>query len=131
MPPDLRVTLIQTSLHWESREANLEMFSDKIDSIQEAIDLILLPEMFSTGFSMSAEKKAEVMDGEVIQWMKETAAKKSAAICGSLMMKDGDKFFNRLIWMPPDGSLQYYDKRHLFGLGEEHNHYSSGNKKIL
>jgi predicted amidohydrolase len=131
MPPDLRISLIQTSLHWENPEANLEMFSDKIDSIREETDLILLPEMFSTGFSMSAEKLAETMDGEVIQWMKETATKKKAAICGSLMMKDGTQFFNRLIWMHPDGNLQYYDKRHLFGLGEEHNHYSAGSKKIL
>jgi len=131
MPPDLRISLIQTSLHWENSEANLQMFSDKIDSIREETDLILLPEMFSTGFSMSAEKLAETMDGEVIQWMKETSAKKNACICGSLMMKDGDKFFNRLIWIQPDGNLQRYDKRHLFGLGEEHNHYSAGNKRIL
>jgi len=131
MPPDLRITLIQTSLHWENRQANLEMFSQKIESIREATDLILLPEMFSTGFSMNTEKNAETMSGEVIQWMKENAAKKSAVICGSLMMKDGEKYFNRLIWMQPDGNLQYYDKRHLFGLGDEHNHYSSGNKKIL
>jgi predicted amidohydrolase len=131
MPPDLRISVVQTSLHWENREANLEMFSDKIDAIKEETDLILLPEMFSTSFSMSAEKLAETMDGEVIQWMKETSAKKNAVVCGSLMMKDGGKFYNRLIWMQPDGNLQYYDKRHLFGLGEEHNHYSSGNKKIL
>jgi omega-amidase len=131
MKEDIHITLIQTNLHWENSEANLEMFSHKIAAHHEITDLILLPEMFSTGFSMKPERFAETMDGRAMQWMKGTAQKKNAVICGSLMMKDGDKFFNRLMWMRPDGSFEFYDKRHLFGLGEEHNHYSSGNKKIL
>jgi predicted amidohydrolase len=131
MQPDLHLTLVQTSLFWESREQNLEMFSRKLNSFNEPTDLILLPEMFSTGFSMNTEKFAETMDGVVVQWMKEIALKKNAVICGSLMMKDGDRFFNRLLWMAPDGRLDYYDKRHLFGLGEEHRHYTAGKKKLF
>src|SRR5215831_12189672 len=131
MNADLHITLIQTSLHWENREANLDMFSRKIASIHEATDLILLPEMFTTGFSMRPEQFAETMDGHALQWMRITAKEKNAVLCGSMMMHDQGKFFNRLIWMRPDGSLEWYDKRHLFGLGEEHRHYTSGSKKIL
>jgi omega-amidase len=131
MISDLHVSLIQTSLHWENRDANLEMLSEKISQIREDSQLILLPEMFSTGFSMQPEKYAETMDGGVIQWMKKEASEKSAVICGSLMMRDGDHFYNRLIWMRADGSVEYYDKRHLFGLGEEHEHYSKGKKRLL
>lgn len=131
MKEDLHITLIQTNLQWENTEANLEMFSSKIAFVPEPTDLIVLPEMFSSGFSMRPSLFAETMDGVALQWMKETAREKNAALCGSLMMKDGDQFFNRLIWMRPDGSFESYDKRHLFGLGEEHNYYSGGNKKIL
>jgi predicted amidohydrolase len=131
MLSDLHVTLIQSALHWEKSERNLEMFTDKINSIREQTDLILLPEMFTTGFSMNTAKAAETMDGSAVNWMKETAGKSNAVICGSLMMKDGDRYFNRLIWMPPDGDFRWYDKRHLFGLGEEHKHYTAGTKRIL
>ncbi len=139
MKPDLHITLIQTSLHWENSAANLEMFSEKISSFQNPTDLILLPEMFTTGFSMQPEKFAEAMDGAAIKWMRETAAKKNAVVCGSMMMKalstleraGGEAFFNRLIWMKPNGTFEQYDKRHLFGLGDESNHYVRGEKKIL
>jgi len=131
MKEDIHITLIQSNLHWEKSEANLEMFSEKISSSREPTDLILLPEMFSTGFSMRPEKFAETMNGAAMKWLKQMASGKNAVMCGSLMMKEGEKFFNRLIWMRPDGSFEYYDKRHLFGLGEEHNHYSSGSQKIL
>ncbi|MCY7410465.1 MAG: amidohydrolase [Chitinophagales bacterium] len=139
MKPDLRITLIQTSLHWENREANLEMMDEKISSFQNPTDLILLPEMFTTGFSMQPEKFAEAMDGVAMRWMRENAQKKNAVICGSMMMRapsplkreGGEAYFNRLIWMKPDGTFEQYDKRHLFGLGEENLHYTKGEKKIL
>jgi predicted amidohydrolase len=131
MKEDLHITLIQSSLHWENRDANIEMFSEKIRSIHEPTDLILLPEMFSTGFSMQPEQFAETMDGEMMKTMRAWSTEKNAVICGSLMMKDGDKFYNRLVWIRPDGTYDYYDKRHLFGLGEEHKHYSAGHKKLL
>ncbi len=106
------------------------MFSEKIATIQETTNLILLPEMFTTGFSMKPGQFAEAKDGRAIQWMKKTSKEKNTVICGSMMMKEGDKYFNRLIWMQPDGTYEQYDKRHLFGLGEEHEHYSSGNERI-
>ncbi len=134
---DLQITLIQSDLHWENCHANLTMFSEKIEQLNEPSDLIVLPEMFSTGFSMKPEMFAETMDGAAINWMKETAAKKKCVICGSLMMNDsskqssGTKYYNRLIWMRADGTFECYDKHHLFGLGEEHNHFSAGTKKII
>lgn len=131
MKADLHITLIQSSLHWENRGANLAMFSEKIQSVREPTSLILLPEMFSTGFSMQPEKFAETMDGELMTWMKQSAKEKNAVICGSVMMNDAGKFYNRLIWMRPDGTFECYDKRHLFGLGEEHEHYSKGNKRLM
>jgi omega-amidase len=131
MKDDLHITLVQTSLCWENPEANLETLSDKLNSIQETTHLVVLPEMFTTGFSMQPEKFAETMDGTAMQWMRMMAGKKNAVMCGSLMMKDGSVFYNRLIWMRADGTYEYYDKRHLFGLGEEHNHYAAGSKKIL
>lgn len=131
MKDDLHITLIQTKLHWENRDANLEMFSEKIASLQDVTDLIVLPEMFTTGFSMQPEKFSETMDGPAMGWMKKTAKEKNAVICGSMMMRNNEHFYNRLIWMRPDGSFEFYDKRHLFGLGEEHLHYSPGKEKKL
>src|SRR4051812_32832944 len=96
---DLKITLIQTALHWENKEENLRMFSEKIASIKEETDLILLPEMFSTGFTMSAAALAEEMTGPSIEWMKKEAIEKKCVITGSLIIKEEGKFYNRLIWM--------------------------------
>lgn len=131
MKEDLHITLIQTGLYWERSDLNLEMLAAKIQSISEVTDLILLPEMFSTGFSMKPEQFAETTGGTVMQWMKQLAKEKDAVICGSIMMKDEGKFYNRLIWMRPDESHDFYDKRHLFGLGEEHQHYSKGKQRLI
>lgn len=131
MMSELRVTLIQTELHWENTETNISMFTEKISSISEQTDLILLPEMFSTGFSMNPELLAEEMNGRTIRWMSEQSKKKNAVVCGSMIIKEDGKYFNRLIWMKPDSSFSIYDKRHLFRYGEENNHYSFGSKRIL
>ncbi len=128
---DLKITLIQTKLHWENVEANLAMFAEKITSIKESTDLILLPEMFSTGFSMNPETLAEEMNGRAMNWMYEQAKAKNAVVCGSLIIKENDKYYNRLIWMRPDFAFSFYDKRHLFRYGEENNHYSGGHAKII
>jgi predicted amidohydrolase len=128
---NLDITLIQSSLHWENAAENLRHFEDVIRQFKNATDLILLPEMFSTGFSMNAEKLAERMDGNAVEWMRRMAQETNAVITGSLIINDDGKFFNRLIWMRPDGTHDYYDKRHLFGLGDEHSHYSTGNRKLF
>jgi omega-amidase len=127
----LTLTLIQTNLHWEDKQANLAMFEEKINNIKEKTEIVILPEMFSTGFSMNPEKLAETMDSAAIQWMKKVAAQKKIILTGSLIIKDGDHFFNRLIWMLPNGEYGYYDKRHLFAYGDEDQHYTSGNKRLV
>jgi omega-amidase len=128
---DLKVTLIQSSLHWQNPEANMAMFEEKIWKIKEQTDLIILPEMFSTGFSMEAAQLAEPMNFRVFKWMKQQAAQTGARVMGSAIIKEQDKFFNRLIWMEPDGAFSVYDKRHLFRMGGEDKVYTAGSKKII
>ena len=128
---DLKITLIQSNLFWENKSKNLEQFSKKIDDIKEATDLIVLPEMFSTGFSMKPEKLAETMDGETVKWIKEQAKKKNCVVTGSFICEENGRYYNRLLWMHPDGTFAKYDKRHLFSMGDEHNHYAAGEEKII
>jgi len=127
----LTLTLIQTNLHWEDKQANLTMFEEKINNIKEKTEIVILPEMFSTGFSMRPELLAETMDGETVQWMKKIAAQKGIILTGSLIIRKEDYFFNRLIWMLPNGEYGYYDKRHLFAYGDEDRHYTSGSKRLI
>lgn len=127
----LSITTIQTNLHWEDKKANLDMLEEKIKSIKEKTEIVVLPEMFSTGFSMQPELFAEPMEGETIQWMKRIAAGKKIIITGSLIMEEGGHYFNRLIWMLPNGEAGIYDKRHLFGYAGEENHYTAGNKRLI
>lgn len=127
----LTITIIQTDLSWENKKANLEMLEKKIESISEKTEVVILPEMFTTGFSMSPEKFAETMNGETIQWMKKITARKKIIIAGSVIIEEGGKYFNRLIWMLPNGEYGFYDKRHLFAFADEHSHYTQGNKKLI
>lgn len=127
----LTLTLIQTNLHWEDKQANLAMFEEKIKSTKEKTEIVVLPEMFSTAFSMKPEQFAETMDGATIQWMEKIAVQKKIILTGSVIIKDGDNFFNRLIWMLPNGEYGYYDKRHLFAYGDEDQHYTKGNKRLI
>jgi len=127
----LTITLLQTNLFWEDKKANLEMLQEKIEAIKEKTEIVILPEMFTTGFSMKPEILAEKMDGETVQWMKKIAADKKIILTGSVIIEENGKYFNRLIWMLPNGEFGVYDKRHLFAYGDEHNHYSAGNKKLI
>ncbi|MFT4663428.1 MAG: omega-amidase [Patescibacteria group bacterium] len=128
---NLTITTVQADLIWENKKDNLEQFDLKLQSLQEKTDLIILPEMFTTGFSMNANAMAEPMEGPAIKWMAEKAKALGTVITGSLIIKEKDQFFNRLIWMSPDGSIQHYDKRHLFTLAKEHKTYTAGNKKLI
>lgn len=128
---NLAITLIQTELYWEDKEGNISHFSKLIDDINEHTDIIILPEMFSTGFSMNTSKLAENMDGSVVKWMKNTAQKKKAVICGSLIIEENNNYFNRFIWADVDGKIQFYDKQHLFRMAEENNFYKSGERKVV
>jgi len=127
----LTVTLIQTNLHWENKKANLEMLQQKIESIKEKTEVVILPEMFSTGFSMKPEMLSEKMDGPTVQWMKKIATEKKIILTGSVIIEEDGKYFNRLIWMLPTGEYGVYDKRHLFAFADEHKHYSQGNEKLI
>jgi len=127
----LTITLIQTNLHWEDKKANLDMFSKKIESIEEKTEVIILPEMFNTGFSMKPEILAEDINGETVQWMKKITAEKKVILTGSVMIKQDNSYYNRLIWMLPNGEYGIYDKRHLFAYGNEHTHFKPGNKRLI
>ena len=127
----LTCTLIQTKLFWQDAAANRRMLEAKINSIKEKTEVVILPEMFSTGFSMQPENFAETMNGETVAWMKKIASAQKIILTGSLMIKKDEDFFNRLIWMLPNGDYGYYDKRHLFAYGDENNHYTAGKKRLI
>lgn len=127
----LKITTFQTYLFWENIDKNLQNLGLRLSSIREKTDLIVLPEMFSTGFSMNPTSLAEEMDGKSMKWMLEHAKKFESVVTGSLIIKEDDKYYNRLIWMRPDGTYEYYNKRHLFSLGEENQHYTAGTKKLF
>jgi predicted amidohydrolase len=122
----LSVSIIQAELHWHDPERNREQFSVAIESIDQPTDLIVLPEMFTTGFTMEAEAYAETMGGKSIAWMRETAIAANASICGSLIIKEHGKHYNRFLHVPPIGELTSYDKRHLFRLADEQRHFAPG-----
>ena len=128
---NLTITLIQTPLFWEDKRANLGMLEQKIEGISEKTEVVILPEMFSTGFSMKPEVLAETMNGETVQWMKDIASLKKIIVTGSIIIEEEGNYFNRLIWMLPNGELGVYDKRHLFAYAGEHAHYAKGNKKLI
>jgi len=128
---NLKITIIQTEIFWENTDANIKMFDKKINSISEHTDLILLPEMFSTGFTMNAPKLAQSMKGSVVAWLMRKSAEKKASIAGSIIARERKKFFNRLIWAKPSGELIFYDKKHLFSMAGEEKIFTAGKKKII
>jgi omega-amidase len=127
----LTITLIQSRLNWEDKGANLHMFEEKINAIKEKTEMVVLPEMFSTGFSMNAKSLAEKMDGPTIEWMARIAKERRIILTGSLIIEEDGYYYNRLIWMLPVGQYGHYDKRHLFGFAGEDQHYSPGNKRLI
>ncbi|MEO8961972.1 MAG: nitrilase family protein [Ginsengibacter sp.] len=127
----LTFTLIQTDLFWENKKANMQMLQHKIESIKEKTEVVILPEMFTTGFSMKPELLGEKMDGETIDWMRRVASAKKIILTGSIIIEQKGQYYNRLIWMLPNGDYGFYDKRHLFAYGNEHEHYTAGDKKLI
>jgi len=134
---DLTFTLIQSPLYWEDKTANLQMFQQKIESISQYTEVVILPEMFSTGFTMNAVTLAETLDGPTVQWMKAISAKRKIILVGSIIIKESsgdganDVFYNRLIWILPNGQFGFYDKRHLFGFAGEDKYYTRGSKRLI
>ncbi|RED50622.1 amidohydrolase [Seonamhaeicola aphaedonensis] len=131
MQQQLKVTLIQSDLIWENPKQNRINFEKRIASISENVDLIVLPEMFTTGFTMNAESVAETMQGETIKWMKQMAFNYDTAIVGSIVISENQKFYNRLLFTYPSGEVNYYDKRHTFTLAGEDMVYASGNERVI
>ncbi len=127
----LTITTIQTDPKWEDKAANLRTLEDKILSIPGSTELVVLPEMFSTGFSMRPEALAERMDGPTLAWMRSVAARKRIILTGSVIIEDEGNYFNRLIWMLPNGEYGYYDKRHRFAYAGENEHYTAGHRRLI
>lgn len=130
MKQQLRVTLIQSHLFWENPEANRVQFSKLFDSIKDTTDLIVLPEMFATGFTMNAEEVAEAPNGTTVTWMLEQAKKHQAAITGSLVIKEANNYYNRLYFVRPNGTIETYNKKHTFTLAGEHKTYKAGDVQL-
>ncbi len=127
----MKIAIIQSLLFWENPKANRNHFEVKINAFAEKVDLIVLPEMFSTGFTMNPEAVAETMEGETVTWMQSLAKAKNYAITGSLVIKDNRNYYNRLVFVFPSGEMQFYDKRHLFTLAGEDKIYTSGKEKLI
>jgi omega-amidase len=127
----MRVAIIQSSLVWESPSLNRNYFEEKINSITESVDLIVLPEMFSTGFTMNPKGVFETMDGVTISWLQSIAKEKNSAVTGSLIIKENSNFYNRLVFVFPSGEIRFYDKRHLFTLAGEDKIYTAGREKLI
>jgi len=131
MESELKIALIQSNLVWENPEQNRINFSNKINAISGSVDIIILPEMFTSGFTMHPTQVAESMTGKTIRWMQQLAKQKSAAITGSLIIKENDAFYNRLLFVHPNGTLEYYNKIHTFTLAGEHKVYKAGSQILI
>ncbi len=128
---DLKISIIQTDIVWENIAANLAHYEEKIQALKGLQHIIVLPEMFSTGFSMSPEKLAEPMDGPSVQWLKKMATENRSIITGSLIIVEEGHYYNRMLWVLPNGEVGHYDKRHLFSYANEHKHYAAGEKRFI
>ena len=131
MAADIKISIIQTDIIWESKSQNFAKYESYIIDNQLNNTLVVLPEMFATGFSMNVKTLSEDMNGETITWMKQIATKYDIALCGSFIAIENNRFYNRLAFVTSDGNIQYYDKRHLFRMGEENEHYSSGKSNLI
>lgn len=127
----LPIAFLQTGLFWEDPSRNLAQLEEKLQALPSHTHLTILPEMFSTGFSMNPNAYAETMEGETVQWMKKISAQKKTILVGSVMIKEGENYFNRLLWVLPNGQIGQYDKRHLFGYAGEDKQYTPGNKRLI
>jgi predicted amidohydrolase len=128
---NLNIAAIQTDLVWENPAANLLQLGEKLASIHKPVDIILLPEMFATGFTMQPQLFAAKMDGEEVRWMQQWAKEKNAVICGSLAVEENGRYYNRLLWVQPSGEISTYDKRHLFSLSNEQAQYTAGEERLI
>ncbi len=127
----MKIAIIQSDIVWENPSVNRVNFEEKINSIQDTVDLIVLPEMFSTGFTMNPSVVAETMDGETVSWMVSLTKKKNTAITGSVVISENGNYYNRMLFVFPNGEIKKYDKRHLFSLAKEEAVFTRGNEKVI
>lgn len=127
----MKIALFQTNLAWENPAKNRTFIEESIINVDENFDLFILSEMFTTGFTMNPENVAEKMNEETVSWLKKLALKKDSAICGSLVIQENDSYYNRFVFVHPNGKIDFYDKRHLFSLAGEHKKYSKGKEKVI
>ncbi|MFI1772968.1 amidohydrolase [Thalassobellus citreus] len=131
MQKELNIALVQSDLVWENPEQNRLNFSEKIKSISDSVDVIVLPEMFTSAFTMNASNVAETMHGDTVLWMQKEALKANAAIVGSLIISEENRFYNRLLFVEPSGKITHYNKRHTFTLAGEDKVFSAGDEKVI
>jgi omega-amidase len=127
----MRITLVQSDLIWEDRDKNISKFSSVLSTVYLKTDLVVLPEMFTTGFSMNSGTLGEPFPGPTFNWMKEESERGNFCICGSYIAGEGNDFYNRLLFFKPNGEFRYYDKRHLFGIGGENEYYKRGKEQVI
>lgn len=127
----LHITLIQSNIYWENKEANLNSWQQKIDALPQHAEVVVLPEMFSTGFSMQTKQLAETMNGPTVEWMRTTTKRKNIVLTGSVIIEENNAYYNRLIWMLPNGAYSYYDKHHLFTYSKEDKYFTPGQKRLI
>jgi omega-amidase len=128
---NLRITTIQSTITWHNPAANLAHYAELMGQIGGPTDVVILPEMFTTGFTMDPAANSETMDGTAMSWMADKASALNAVVTGSLVIEEAGKYYNRLIWMQPDGEYQTYNKRHLFAMAGEHEHYAEGKERLI
>jgi len=131
MEENIYISIIQANIIWQDIDGNIKSFDCKIDQISDKTDIIVLPEMFNTGFSLEPERNFDVMEGKTIRWMLKKAAQKDAIICGTIIISEKNNFYNRFLFAFPNGNVLFYDKRHLFRMAKEHYHYTSGNNRLI
>ena len=127
----MKIAIFQTKLVWEAPKENRNLIQEYIDSCEDNFDLIVLPEMFTSGFTMNPEAVAESMNGDTIQWLQLNAKNRNCAIVGSLVIEENGNYFNRLVFVFPSGKIEHYDKRHLFTLAGEEKVYKRGEEKLI
>jgi len=130
-PETLCIALAQTDIIWKDKQSNFLKIENWLYKQKEALDLMILPEMFATGFVTDAHEIAESMEGETVKWMQKIATQHKLALMGSVVIEEAGKYYNRLIWINRLGDISFYDKRHLFTYGGEHHHFSAGNQKLV
>lgn len=127
----MKITLVQADIAWENKKANYSKYDSLLKSLAGNADLVVLPEMFNTGFSMNCDQLAESMDGETMKWMRKTSSDNDFGIIGSFIIADQGKYYNRLVFMKPDGDYSTYDKGHLFRMEKENIFYTKGKKPVI